>query len=144
MEGLYISPDHCLQLMTVYEFDYKNATPKKWKAYGITKGTELVEWSAVIEPKDEMSYCNEQGEEVAVSEEQIVWPDGTTWDKMTLTTTQIYILTYRRPTFYTPMAIYMCMVLVKFLMSRTAGGIAYFKQKIGGRAPYDPQPIKVS
>ena len=120
MEGMYVSPDINLQLVTIQSF--KDHLPVEWQVFGISNDDnddeEYREWSCVIQKKvDDDGFCDDVGNEVYLNSDSIQWADGTLWKKMGVSSTQMYLMTRRRPIFYTPLLVYLCFLMFDLMKS---------------------------
>lgn len=127
MQGLYASPDVCLQVVSVWASD-------RWRVFGVQEDEgEFYEWYCDIrkyEGEEGASYRVEdtsltslkKDAVVLVSDDAIEWPDGTTWRRLVCSHTQLSLMRPPRA-FYTPMALYCCMALYRFFASRLALGV---------------------
>lgn len=123
MEGMYVSPDINLQLVTIQDFnDY---VPVEWQVFGITHTEDdPCEWSCVVKKKGE-AFFDDNGNEVKLTSDSIEWADGTVWKKLGVSSAQMYIMTRRRRVMYTPLLLYMCFVMYEFVKSN----VIYMKDK---------------
>lgn len=136
MQGLYVTPDACLQLVTPSKYEFKTGTPIRWKVLGLTAHTDdCIEWSCTLECVDgeyrvaDVNPSFAKDSVVKVEEDAVEWPDQTRWKKLRLTVSQMYMLTYRRPTLYTPVALYVCALAYRYAVAKVAMALLYVKTR---------------
>lgn len=125
MEGLYTSPDASLQVAIAHADD-------RWRLVAVKEDDqgELTEWCCEVVKKDDVYKVEqttlffERGAVLRVDDDTVEWPDGTLWRRLACTPMQLYLMGRRRP-FYTPMAMYLCVMLYTFVKSRAFMAAAY-------------------
>lgn len=109
MEGIYVSPDTNMQLVIIHAFE--QCVPVEWQ---VITHQENQAWSCIIKKKDGAFY-DDNGNEVMLTPDSIQWFDGTIWKRIAVSSTQMYLLTRRRPVFYTPLLLFLCFVVFDFV-----------------------------
>lgn len=151
MEGCYISPDVCFQVVQAYAYD-ADGNPNKWHVYGMKDVSEsFIDWTGIAvkqeddvlvtfddynvfeihdEGTDEDDTLPENTCRVKVKDGILIWPGDTVWRKVVFSSRQLYLMRRNRPMFLTPILCSLIFTFTKYLMVQCNTTWCNMKKKI--------------